>query len=91
MTHDQTVVQIGRRRPARESKRVQNTVPSAPSPVSPTPVVLEEGRQAIRIGLLVVVVAFGGGGLLLGRAPLASAVVASGMVKVADNGRVPDD
>lgn len=86
MTHDQTVVQIGRRRPARESnQRVQNTVPSAPSPVSPTPVVLEEGRQAIRIGLLVVVVAFGGGGFLLGRAPLASAVVASGMVKVADN------
>ena len=46
MTHDQTVVQIGRRRPARESnQRVQNTVPSAPSPVSPTPVVFEEADK----------------------------------------------
>ncbi len=86
MTHDQTVVQIGRRRPVREpNQRVQNVASPAPSPVSPAPVVLEEGRQAIRIGLLVVVVAFGGGGLLLGRAPLAGAVIASGVVKVADN------
>ena len=36
MTHDQTVVQIGRRRPARESNQRQNAVPLAPSPVSPT-------------------------------------------------------
>ena len=86
MTNDNTVVQIGRRRPVREpNQNVQNAAPSATSPVSPAPAALDEGRKAIRIGLLVVVVAFGGGGLLLGRTPLAGAVVASGVVKVADN------
>ena len=83
MTNDNTVVQIGRRRPAREPS--QNAAPSATDPVSLAPPALEEGRKAIRLGLLVVVVAFGGGGLLLGRAPLAGAVVASGVVKVTDN------
>ena len=83
MSQDQTVVQIGGRRPVRKPNL--NVTPSAPSPVLPTPIVLEEGRKAIRVGLLVVIVAFGGGGLLLGRAPLAGAVVASGVVKVADN------
>ncbi len=83
MSQDQTVVQIGGRRPVRKPN--SNVAPLAPSPVSPTPIVLEEGRKAIRVGLLVVIVAFGGGGLLLGRAPLAGAVVASGVVKVTDN------
>ena len=83
MTNDHTVVQIGRRRPAREPS--QNVAPSATDPVSLAPPALEEGRKAIRIGLLVVVVAFGGGGLLLGRTPLAGAVVVSGVVKVTDN------
>lgn len=67
MTNDNTVVQIGRRRPAREPS--QNAAPSATDPVSLAPPALEEGRKAIRLGLLVVVVAFGGGGLLLGRTP----------------------
>ena len=83
MTNDNTVVQIGRRRPAREPS--QNAAPSATDPVSLAPPALEEGRKAIRLGLLVVVVAFGGGGLLLGRTPLAGAVVVSGVVKVTDN------
>lgn len=83
MTNDNTVVQIGRRRPAREPS--QNAAPSATDPVSLAPPALEEGRKAIRLGLLVVVVAFGGGSLLLGRTPLAGAVVVSGVVKVADN------
>jgi len=95
MTNDQTVVQIGRKRPVREptqtaqnlapTQTAQNLAPPTQNPVSSAPVVLEEGRKAIRIGLLVVSVAFGGGGLLLGRAPLAGAVVASGTVKVTDN------
>ncbi len=86
MTNDNTVVQIGRRRPVREpNQNVQNVAPPALSPVSPAPIVLEEGRKAIRVGLLVVLVAFGAGGYLLGRAPLAGAVVASGVVKVTDN------
>ena len=83
MTNDNTVVQIGRRRPAREPS--QNAAPSATDPVSLAPPALDEGRKAIRLGLLVVVVAFGGGGLLLGRTPLAGAVVVSGVVKVTDN------
>lgn len=83
MTNDNTVVQIGRRRPTREPS--QSAAPSATDPVSLAPPALDEGRKAIRLGLLVVVVAFGGGGLLLGRAPLAGAVVASGVVKVTDN------
>ncbi|MEI2773294.1 MAG: biotin/lipoyl-binding protein [Candidatus Competibacter sp.] len=86
MTNDQTVVQIGRKRLVREpTQTAQNLAPPTQNPVSSAPVVLEEGRKAIRIGLLVVSVAFGGGGLLLGRAPLAGAVVASGTVKVTDN------
>ena len=91
MTNDHTVVQIGRRRPVREPNQnvqnvdVQNVASPAQNPVSPAPVVFEEGKKAIRIGLLVVLVAFGAGGYLLGRAPLAGAVVASGVVKVADN------
>lgn len=83
MTNDQTVVQIGRKRPVREPS--QDAMPPATDPVSPPPAALDEGRKTILVGLLVVVVAFGGGGLLLGRAPLAGAVVASGVVKVADN------
>ncbi len=86
MTNDQTVVQIGRKRPVRElTQTTQNLAPLVQNPVPSAPIVLEEGRKAIRIGLLVVSVAFGGGGLLLGRAPLAGAVVASGTVKVTDN------
>lgn len=44
-----------------------------------------EGRKMIRLGLLVVATTFGGGGVLIGHTPLAGAVVASGIVKVADN------
>lgn len=86
MTNDHTVVQIGRKRPVREPS--QDATPPATDPVTPVPVAPiapEEGRKAILVGLLVVAVAFGAGGYLLGGAPMAGAVVASGVVKVADN------
>ncbi|MBK8184980.1 MAG: HlyD family type I secretion periplasmic adaptor subunit [Candidatus Competibacteraceae bacterium] len=46
---------------------------------------LDDGRNMIRLGLLVIGLTFGGGGALIALAPLAGAVVASGVVKVADN------
>jgi len=67
MTNEQAVVQIGRKRPVRElNQNTQNAAPPAPSPVSPAPVTLEEGRKVICAGLLVVAVAFGAGGYLVG-------------------------
>jgi len=86
MTNDHIVVQIGRKRPVREPS--QGATPPATDPVTPVPVAPiapEEGRKAILVGLLVIAVAFGAGGYLLGGAPMAGAVVASGVVKVADN------
>jgi multidrug efflux pump subunit AcrA (membrane-fusion protein) len=81
MNDECTVLQFGRRYPMHEP--IQSLMPLAMA--APAPVVLDEGRRAIRLGLLVLALAFGGAGLMLGRVPLASAVVAPGVVKVADN------
>ncbi len=81
MNNECTVLQFGRRHPMHEP--IQSLMPLAM--VAPAPAVLDEGRRVIRLGLLVLALAFGGAGLMLGRVPLASAVVAPGVVKVADN------
>lgn len=62
-----------------------NTLSPPPAPALPQSPAPLDSRRTIRWGLLALTLAVGGGGLALGRMPLAGAVVASGVVKVADN------
>lgn len=87
MTSSDIIVQIeGRRRPIALNPKMPPSLNALCAPSIPAqPVTVDEGRRFIRLGLLVITLAFGIGGLLLSHIPLASAIVASGMVKVADN------
>ena len=80
MTADAVIFQMTAKKPTREAE--QNL---SPVPDSTAAAVLTEGQRVIRVGLLVVIAAFGVGGVMFGQAPLAGAVLASGVVKVADN------
>ena len=87
MTSSDIIVQIeGRRRPISLNPKIPPSLEALCAPsTTAQPVIVDEGRRFIRLGWLVITLAFGIGGLLLSHIPLAGAIVASGMVKVANN------
>lgn len=87
MTNTDIVVQIeGRRRSNSLTPKMTSWPDASYAPsTSAQLAVADESQRFIHLGLLVIVLTFGIGGLLLGHIPLAGAIVASGMVKVADN------
>lgn len=86
MIDDSTVVPIKPNKPASNPNQTRAHVAEPGHNRTPAFTARhDEGRWVIGAGLLIVALSFGVGGVLIGQAPLAGAVVASGVVKVADN------